>query len=71
MIRNMNASRMAVIVELAKVILNDIAVLEIDRRFFRHNTRILRNIASPNTSLERKRRTLIRKPEMIIRLLRD
>ena len=72
MIRTMNANRMEAIVELVKLILQgDITVLAIDRRFFRHNVRRLRFIATPNISLDRKRRTLLGKSELVTRLLRD
>ena len=63
MIRTINASRMEAIVELVKLILQgDITVLAIDRRFFRHNVRRFRFIATPNISLDRKRRTLLGNP---------
>ena len=73
MIHEMTADRMAALSELAKLILNgDIAVYEGDHSLFLENgRRRLRQLASPNISLVRKRRLLLNKPILVPKLLRE
>ena len=73
MIRVMTAERMAALSELAQLILNgDVAVYEGDHSLFLENgRRRLRQLASPNISLARKRRLLLNKPMLVPRLLRE